>query len=91
MVGMNDMCDFVPKRVQRFRQAMFQVSLPAQDNPVAGWLVVAPECLAGRQHNLRHQKSAFKVGRVQPVKFLAQQVPDSNLFRRQLLFRRQGR
>ena len=68
VIGVNDMGDFMAKRVQCFFRAMLSVCLPAYDNAVALWLVITAKGFASGNDDLRHRQSPFKMRFIEPNK-----------------------
>ena len=81
VVWMYDVGDFVPKRVQRFLEAMFAVRLPAHHDSVEPWLVVPAIRFAHGDDDHRHLQPSLKMRGVQPDEFQGKHFPQSILFR----------
>lgn len=78
MVGVDNMRDFVPERVQHFRSAMLPKRLITDHDPVPGGLIIAAVGFAPRDHNFRRSQSARKMGRVEACE-LGLQLTDQAL------------
>ena len=81
VMRMDDVGDFVPECVQRFRDAIFAVRLPAHRDPVQPWLVVSAIRLARGDDYGWYLKASLEILGVQPGEFLGKHFSQSLLFR----------
>lgn len=81
VMWMNDVGDFVPKRIQRFLDAVFAVCLPAHHDSVKAWLVVPAVRFARGDDNHRHLQLSLKMRGVQPGEFMTKIFSQSILLR----------
>ena len=81
VVRMDDVGDFVPKRIQRFLEAVFAVCLPAHHDSVKAWLVVPTIRFARGDDDHRHLQRPLKIRGVQSGEFMAKLFLQSILLR----------
>ena len=81
VVRMDDVGYFVPKRIQRFLEAVFAVGLPAYHDSVEPWLIVPAIRFASGDDDHRHLQLSLKVHGVQPGEFMAKIFSQSILLR----------
>ena len=81
VMWMDDVGDFVPKRIQRFLEAVFAVGLPAHHDSVEPWLIVPAIRFARGDDDHGHLQPSLKMRGVKPDEFMAKLFLQSILLR----------
>ncbi len=72
VIGMHQMCHFMPERDEGLVPAVVEKRLPGHDNTPLLGLAVAPVLLARRDQKLAQAQCAYEVRLIQPMELLPQ-------------------